>query len=247
MPDQTRDIELYQNEGALITLGATQIISFTRFDTSTSATVTFQDSAPNNGAWNAGESATIGGDPAILRGTGLSFAGVKVTILGITLANIQLSTPVRTALLDVDGSQMLHFYNADGSEADPAALLDALASQLVTSLSGTIPPLLPPRRSTRRRPATDWRSCRCSPACAPRRPIMLCHLPANSSSAISHNPSLPAPSRTPASSSSRAATQVPRPDDGGGDGERSRKSRWILPCIGGGAAVWALLFYSFLG
>ncbi len=144
MPDRIRDIELYQNEGALITLGATQIISFTNFDTSTSATVTFDDSTPNNGAWNAGEAATIGGDPATLLGTGLSYAGVKVTILGITLANIQLSTPVRTALLDVDGSQMLHFYNADGSEADPAALLDALATQLVTALSGTIPPLLRP-------------------------------------------------------------------------------------------------------
>lgn len=144
MPDRTRDIELYQNDGALITLGATQIISFSRFDTSTSATVTFDDSAPNNGAWNAGESATIGSDPATLLGTGLSYAGVKVTILGITLANIQLSPPVRTALLDADGSQMLHFYNADGSEADPAALLDALATQLVTALSGAIPPLLRP-------------------------------------------------------------------------------------------------------
>lgn len=144
MPDRSRDIELYQNDGALITLGSTQIISFTNFDTSTPATVTFDDSTPNNGAWNAGEAATIGGDPATLLGTGLSYAGVKVTILGITLANIQLSTPVRTALLDVDGSQMLHFYNADGSEADPAALLDALATQLVTALSGAIPPLLRP-------------------------------------------------------------------------------------------------------
>ena len=144
MPDRTRDIELYQNEGALISLGASQIISFTHFDTSTSATVSFDDSTPNDGAWNASESATIGGDPAILLGTGLSYAGVKVTILGITLADIHLSTPVRTALLDVDGAQMLHFYNADGSEADPAALLDALATQLVTALSGTIPLLLRP-------------------------------------------------------------------------------------------------------
>ena len=142
MPDRTRDIELYENEGALITLGSSQIISFTNFDTSTSATVTFDDSAPNNGSWNAGESATIGGDAATLLGTGLSFAGVRVTILGITLANIQLSTPVRTALLDVNGTQLLHFYNADGSEADPAALLDSLATQLVTTLSSGIPPLL---------------------------------------------------------------------------------------------------------
>ncbi len=144
MPDRTRDIELYENAGALITLGATQIISFANFDTSTSATVTLDDSTPNNGAWNAGEAATIGGDPAALLGTGLSYAGVKVTILGITRADIQLSTPVRTALLDVDGTQMLHFYNADGSEADPAALLDALTTQLVTALSGAIPPLLRP-------------------------------------------------------------------------------------------------------
>ncbi len=144
MPDRTRDIELYQNEGALITLGSTQIISFTNFDISTSATVTFDDSTPTNGAWNAGEPATIGGDPAALLGTGLSYAGVKVTILGITLANIQLSTPVRTALLDIDGTQMLHFYNADGSDADPAALLDALATQLAAALSGAIPVLLRP-------------------------------------------------------------------------------------------------------
>lgn len=142
MPDRTRDIELYQNEGALLTVGSTQIISFTNFDTSTSGTVTFDDSTPNNGAWNAGEAATIGGNTAQLLGTGLSYAGVKVTILGITLANIQLSTPVQTALLTVNGTQMLHFYNADGSEADPAALLDSLATQLVTALSSGIPPLL---------------------------------------------------------------------------------------------------------
>ena len=142
MPDRIRDIEIYQNAGALITLGSTQIISFTKFDTS--ATVTFKGSAPNNGAWNAGEPATIGGDPATLLGTGLSYAGIKVTIFCITLANIQLSAPLRTALLDVDGSQMLHFYNADGSEANPAALLDSLASQLVNALSGAIPALLRP-------------------------------------------------------------------------------------------------------
>ncbi|MDZ4312132.1 MAG: Hint domain-containing protein [Cypionkella sp.] len=142
MPDRTRDIELYENEGALLTLGSSQVISFTNFDSSSSATVTFDDSAPNNGAWNSGETATIGDDPATVLGTGLSYAGVKVTILGITLANIQLSTPVQTALLDVNGTQMLHFYNADGSEADPAALLDSLATQLVTALSSGIPPLL---------------------------------------------------------------------------------------------------------
>lgn len=141
MPDRTRDIELYQNKGALLTLGSSQTISFTNFDTSTSATVTFDDSAPNDGAWNAGESATVGADPATLIGTGLSYAGVKVTLLGISLVNIQLSTPVRTALLDVNGTQQLHFYNADGSEADPAALVDALASQLVATLNATIIPL----------------------------------------------------------------------------------------------------------
>ncbi|OYU39259.1 MAG: hypothetical protein CFE33_12700 [Pseudorhodobacter sp. PARRP1] len=141
MPDRTRDIELYQNEGALIGVGSTQIISFTNFDTSTSATLTFDDSTPNNGAWNAGESATIGANTATLLGTGVSYAGVKVTLLGITLANIQLSTPVQTALLSVNGTQQLHFYNADGSEADPAALLDSLASQLVSTLNATVIPL----------------------------------------------------------------------------------------------------------
>jgi hypothetical protein len=139
MPDRTRDIELYDNQGALLTVGPSQVLSFTNFSTSTQSTVTFDDSNPNNGAWNASEDATIGGAPADLLGTGLSYAGVKVTILGITLADIQLSTPVRTALLDVNGNQMLHFYNADGSEADPAALLDSLTTQLVTALSGTIP------------------------------------------------------------------------------------------------------------
>ncbi|GLS87353.1 hypothetical protein GCM10010873_23270 [Cypionkella aquatica] len=142
MPDRTREIELYQNEGALLQVGTSQVISFTNFDTSTSATVTFDDSSPNNGAWNSGETATIGGNAAQLLGTGLSYAGVKVTIAGITLANIQLSTPVQTALLTANGVQSLHFYNADGSEADPAALLDSLATQLVTALSTGIPPLL---------------------------------------------------------------------------------------------------------
>ncbi|MES2433973.1 MAG: Hint domain-containing protein [Pseudomonadota bacterium] len=141
MPDRTRDIELYKNEGALLNVGSTQIISFTNFDTSTSATLTFDDSTPNNGAWNAGESATVGANSATLLGTGLSYAGVKVTLLGITLANIQLSTPVHTALLSVNGIQQLHFYNADGSEADPAALLNGLASQLVSTLNATVIPL----------------------------------------------------------------------------------------------------------
>ncbi|WP_426033616.1 Hint domain-containing protein [Cypionkella sp. TWP1-2-1b2] len=39
----------------------------------------------------------------------------------------------------MNGNQMLHFYNADGSEADPAALLDSLTTQLVAALSGPIP------------------------------------------------------------------------------------------------------------
>ena len=140
MPDRTRNIELYQNEGALISVGPTQVIRFTNFDASTSDTVKFDDSAPNKGEWNAGDSATIGADAATLLGTGLSYAGVKVTLLGIPLADIRLGTPVRTALLDLDGTQMLHFYNVDGSEAGPAVLLDPLASQLVATLTSTLIP-----------------------------------------------------------------------------------------------------------
>ncbi|MDB5665293.1 Hint domain-containing protein [Cypionkella sp.] len=144
MPDRIREIELYENQGALLTVGATQAVNYSDFSAPTSATVNFDDSSPNNGTWDAGESATIGGDAAVLLGTGLAYAGVNVTILGIELADLQLGTPVQTALLTVNGVQMLHFYNADGSEADPATLLDSLATQLVISLSGTIPLLLRP-------------------------------------------------------------------------------------------------------
>ncbi|MDB5660660.1 MAG: hypothetical protein JWS10_3275 [Cypionkella sp.] len=142
MPDRIRDIELYENQGAALTLGATQVVNYSNFNTSTSAEVTFDDSTPNNGAWNAGESATIGGDPATLVGTGVTYFGIKVELLGIPLADLQLSTPVNTALLTVDGVQVLHFYNDDGSETDPAVLLDGLVTQLVTQLSSGIPPLL---------------------------------------------------------------------------------------------------------
>ena len=144
MPDRTRAIKLYQNNGAMIGLGSTQILSFTRFDASSSSAVILDDSAPNNGAWNDGETMTVGTNPATVLGTGLSYASVKVTILGITLANIQLSTAFRTTLLDVAGTQMLHFYSADGSEANPVALLDSLATKLLTALGGPIPPLLRP-------------------------------------------------------------------------------------------------------
>jgi hypothetical protein len=136
MTIRTREIDAYENQGALLTLGPSQVLSFTNFNTPQSGTLQFDDSAPSDKEWDFGESATFEGAPATLQATGEAFAGVTVTLLGINILTVQLSTPVRVAVFSSGGEQYLRFFNPDGSDADPAELLDALVTQVVAGLSG---------------------------------------------------------------------------------------------------------------
>jgi len=140
---RTTDVAVYANNGALITLGPSQILSFTDFNTPQTGTLVVEDAMPEDQEWDLGESATFEGSSATLLGTGEAFAGVTVTLLGIDLLTLQLSTPANVAVFSANGNQYLRFFNADGTDADPAALLDALASELVTALTDIVlPPLL---------------------------------------------------------------------------------------------------------
>lgn len=137
-----QDINLYENQGALLTVGPGQVISFSNFQDPITGEVAVDD-ANNDIQWDFGETATFEGAPATLVATGTASIGVTIASIpnpvpflpplfpGIT---VTLSSPVRVAVVVVNGEQFVRFYNEDGTEADPAALLDGLASQLVTAL-----------------------------------------------------------------------------------------------------------------
>lgn len=141
MTIRTKEIDAYQNEGAVLTLGSSQVLSFTEFDQPVAGELTYQDDAPRDQEWDFGESATFEGEAATLQATGTAFAGVNVTLLGIDLLTVQLSTPVQVAVFSADGEQYLRFFNADGSDADPQELLDALATDLVAALNDAAIPI----------------------------------------------------------------------------------------------------------
>lgn len=136
MTERTRDIDAYENQGALLTLGPSQVLSFFSFNNPQTGTLTFDDSQPRDKEWDFGETATLNGIPATLQATGEGFAGVTVTLLGINLLTVQLSSPVQVAVISSGGAQYLRFFKPDGSDADPAQLLDALVTQVVAGLSG---------------------------------------------------------------------------------------------------------------
>lgn len=143
MVTRTSEIEVFENNGALLTLGPTQVLSYTSFSTPQTGTLEVADTTPEDQEWDFGEGATFDGNAATLLGTGQAFAGVNVTLLGINIVSLQLSTPVDVAVFASNGNQYLRFYNDDGTDADPAALLDALASDLVAALTDIpLPPLL---------------------------------------------------------------------------------------------------------
>lgn len=145
MPTRSTDIEIYENQGALLQIGSSQILSFSDFATPQTATLSYGDSAPTNRAWDFGENATLDDSPVTLVATGTASAGLQVNLLGLLPIDIQLSSAVQVAVLSSAGQQYLRFYNPDGTDADPAALLDELASALVDQLnSSLIPPLLRP-------------------------------------------------------------------------------------------------------
>jgi len=126
-------VDLYQNQGALLGVGTNQIISFTNFQTSIQGQLSVDD-ANNDIEWDFGEAATFETLPATLVATGTAVAGVSISIPLLVDLTVNLSTPVHVAVITVDGVQYVRFYNPDGTEADPAALLDALATEFIAQL-----------------------------------------------------------------------------------------------------------------
>jgi hypothetical protein len=132
-----QDITVYENEGTLLQIGPTSVLQFSDFQTEIIGEISLED---DNGdqEWDLGEIATFDGQPATFVGSGQAFAGVTVDLLVLPALTVQLSTPVNLAAFNVGATQYLRFYNDDGSDADPAALLDQLASQLVAELTAIL-------------------------------------------------------------------------------------------------------------
>lgn len=134
-------IEVYQNNGALLGLGPNQILSYTDLQAGQTGQISVNDSN-NDIEWDFGETASFAGSPATLLATGTAMIGVTVDLpFPLTDITVSLSSPVRVAVLSINGEQVLRFYNADGTEADPAQLLNGLATDLVAALGpvGSLP------------------------------------------------------------------------------------------------------------
>lgn len=136
--DQT--IEFYQNQGALLGIGSNQIVSFTNFQASVTGEAAVDDTN-NDDQWDFGETAMIDGDPASLTATGTAAFGVTISVPPLVNLTINLSSPVPVGVFEVDGTQYLRYYNADGTDADPAALLDGLTNQVISALGPLLGPV----------------------------------------------------------------------------------------------------------
>lgn len=131
-----QDINLYEDTGSLLGVGSNQVIAFSNFQNPTTGHLRVEDN--DDGLdWDTGETAEFQGQPAELTAVGTAVVGVSVPLL-VTTLTVELSTPVFTSIVLVDGVEYVRFYNEDGTEADPAALLDALASQLATDLEAAL-------------------------------------------------------------------------------------------------------------
>lgn len=136
--DQT--IEFYQNQGALLGIGSNQIVSFTNFQASVTGEAAVDDTN-NDDQWDFGETAMIDGDPASLTATGTAAFGVTISVPPLVNLTINLSSPVPVGVFEVDGTQYVRYYNADGTDADPAALLDGLTNQVISALGPLLGPV----------------------------------------------------------------------------------------------------------
>jgi hypothetical protein len=134
MPSLYQTIDLYENEGSALTLGSGQVLSFTNFQNSVSGHTRVEDDN-SDFQWDLNETGEFNGQAAEFVAAGTAVAGVDVDLLGVPITTITLSSPVNVGVIEVDGVQYIRFFNEDGTEAEPAALLDALASQLVTALT----------------------------------------------------------------------------------------------------------------
>jgi len=147
MADRTCDIRVCENQGARLTPGPSQVLSWTDFSSPQTGTLTVQDTAPADKGRDIGKDASFDGQPATPTATGTAFAGATVSLPGIDPLTVQLSTPVNVGVFEAGGTQYLQFFNADGTPADPAALLDGLAARLVAGLAalGPLDPRLTPQ------------------------------------------------------------------------------------------------------
>lgn len=129
-----QSVELYQNGGAVLTAGSNQILSFSNLQQGVTGEIAVNDTN-NDIEWDFDETASFQGAPATLVATGIARIGVTVDLpFPIPDLTVGLSSPVQTAVMTVGGVQYLRFYNPDGTEADPAQLLNGLASNLVSAL-----------------------------------------------------------------------------------------------------------------
>ena len=139
MPSVYQDIDLYEDQGALLGLGPNQIVNFSEFQSPTTGHLRVEDNDTDFN-WDVGETAEFQGQPATLIAAGTAVAGVSLNIPPLINLNIQLSSPVLTGIVVVDGVQYVRFYDAAGNDVDPAALLDSLVSDLTAAIG---PVLLP--------------------------------------------------------------------------------------------------------
>ena len=133
------DVDLYQNQGALLGLGSNQIVSFSNFQTPTSGHLRVEDTDTDFN-WDVGETAQFQGQAATLTAAGTAVAGVTLQIPLLINVTVQLSSPVLTGVVTVNGVQYVRFFDAAGNDVEPAALLDGLVSQLTAAVG---PVLLP--------------------------------------------------------------------------------------------------------
>ena len=141
MPSVYQDITLYEDQGALLGLGPNQIVSFSEFQSPTTGHLRVEDDNTDFN-WDVGETAEFQGQPATLIAAGTAVAGVSLNIPFVIDLSIELSSPVLTGIVVVDGVQHVRFYDAAGNDVDPAALLDSLVSDLTAAIGPVLLPLV---------------------------------------------------------------------------------------------------------
>lgn len=140
MATREQSITAYENEGALLTIGKTEIIGFSSFQTGTTGELVVADNN-NDLEWDLAppETATFGGQPATLVATGTVTIGIRISVLGLINLPVSLSTPVNVGVFEQGGVQYVRFYNEDGTDADPAQLLDGLLTEVLAGVGGLLP------------------------------------------------------------------------------------------------------------
>lgn len=141
MSQINQEVVFYEDAGALLTIGQSEIVSFALFQTPIPGEASIND-ANNDDQWDFGESATISGEESTLLATGSVTSGVTLTVplLGVNIT-VNLSDSVSVGVFEAGGTQYLRLFNSDGTDAPPAQLLDGLVSQLEAALGPLLGPV----------------------------------------------------------------------------------------------------------